>query len=250
LTRHNIYGILTEHHKIWRFNVNIQGIQKLSLLDFPGKVAATIFTGGCNLRCPFCHNAGLVKTPTANNNMKDDVIKYLASRRSLLDGICITGGEPLIQPDLEDFIREVREMGYSLKLDTNGSFPDKLAHILESDLVDYVAMDVKSAPDTYSAAVGADTDFTVFARSIELLKNSAIPHEFRTTAVKGIHTVSDFESIGKLLGDEAYFIQSFVDSGNLLGNGCSAFSQDEMKAILDAVLPFTPRASLRGIEQK
>jgi len=248
LTRHNIYVILTAHHKIWRLEVNIQGIMKLSLLDYPGKVACTLFTGGCNLRCPFCHNATLVKNPIAGPDMTNEVLAYLESRRSLLDGVCITGGEPLIQPGLEDFIGKIRDMGYSVKLDTNGSFPDKLSHILEAELVDYVAMDVKSAPETYGAAIGADTDFGVFARSIELIKKSSVPHEFRTTAVKGIHTVSDFESIGKLLGDEPYFIQSFVDSGNLLGSGCSAFSADEMKALLEAVLPFTPRASLRGTD--
>lgn len=228
--------------------MNIQGFMKLSLLDYPGKVAATVFTGGCNLRCPFCHNAGLVKTPTEQKNMKDDVLSYLASRRSLLDGVCITGGEPLIQPDIEGFIKEVREIGYSVKLDTNGSFPDKLSGILEAHLVDYVAMDIKSAPESYASAVGTEADFSVFARSIELLKASNTPHEFRTTAVKGIHTADDFEAIGKLIGDEAYFIQSFKDSGNILGNGCSAFSPDEMQELLCAVLPFTPRASLRGVD--
>jgi len=248
LTRHNIYGILTEHHKIWRFDVNIQGIMKLSLLDYPGKVACTVFTGGCNLRCPFCHNADLVRSPAALSNMTDDVLSYLAARKGLLDGVCITGGEPLIQPDLTDFIKSVSDMGYSVKLDTNGSFPAKLSAILEAGLVDYVAMDVKSSAENYKAAVGADVDFAPFAKSIELIKQSSIPHEFRTTAVKGIHTVSDFESIGKLIGDEAYFIQGFVDSGNLLGNGCSPFTHDEMNELLAAVLPFTPRASLRGID--
>lgn len=248
LTRYNIYVILTAHHKIWRLEVNIQGIMKLSLLDYPGKVACTLFTGGCNLRCPFCHNATLVKNPIAVPDMTKEVLAYLKSRRSLLEGVCITGGEPLIQPGLEDFIRKIREMGYSVKLDTNGSFPDKLSHILEAGLVDYVAMDVKSAPETYGTAIGADTDFGVFARSIEIIKSCTVPHEFRTTAVKGIHTVADFESIGKLLGDEPYFIQNFVDSGNILGSDCSAFSKDEMKALLEAVLPFTPRASLRGTD--
>ncbi len=249
LTRHNIYGILTEHHKIWRLEVNIQGIQKLSLLDYPGKVACTLFTGGCNLRCPFCHNASLVRTPAAVPSMKDDVISYLSSRRSLLDGVCITGGEPLIQVDLESFIREVRALGYSVKLDTNGSFPDKLSHILQAGLIDYVAMDIKSAPETYSSAIGFEMSTEVFERSIDIIKNSGIAHEFRTTAVKGIHSVSDFASIGKLIGDEPYFIQSFVDSGNLLGDGCSAFSYEEMHELLSAVLPYTPRASLRGIDK-
>ena len=229
--------------------MNIQGYQKMSLLDYPGKVACIVFTGGCNLRCPFCHNAGLVKTPISLPNMKDEVLSYLSSRKGLLDGVCVTGGEPLIQPDIEDFIRSVKAMGYSVKLDTNGGFPEKLRRVLASGAVDYVAMDIKSAPDTYSLATGCDTDFSAFGESIKVIKESGIPHEFRTTAVKGIHTTEDFEKISSLIGDEAYYIQCFVDSGNILGDGCSAFSLDEMKELEAAAKLHTPRTSLRGIDQ-
>ena len=226
----------------------ISGLQKLTLLDYPGKVACTVFTHGCNFKCPFCHNASLVTQAAENTISEDEFFTFLQKRKGILEGVCITGGEPTLQKDLPEFMKKIKQMGYSVKLDTNGSFPDKLSGILEAHLVDYVAMDIKSAPEAYASAVGTDADFCVFARSIELLKESNTPHEFRTTAVKGIHTADDFEAIGKLIGDEAYFIQSFKDSGNILGNGCSAFSPDEMQELLCAVLPFTPRASLRGVD--
>ncbi|MBQ8351955.1 MAG: anaerobic ribonucleoside-triphosphate reductase activating protein [Clostridia bacterium] len=227
--------------------MNIQGYQKLTLLDFPGRVACTVFTGGCNLRCPFCHNAGLVRTPFSSANSEEELLSYLVSRRGLLDGVCVTGGEPLLQPDLPVFLQRVKDMGYSVKLDTNGSLPDKLAALLASGLVDYVAMDVKSSPAGYAAATGRDGDVAPFLQSIRLLEESGIPHEFRTTVVKGIHTAADIEAIGQLLaGCARYFLQPFRDSGNLLGDGCSAFSEAEMSAFLDIAKKYIPAAQLRG----
>ena len=227
--------------------MNIQGYQKMTLLDFPGRVACTVFTGGCNLRCPFCHNAGLVKTPLASKNMEAEVLDYLAKRRGILDGVCITGGEPLLQPDLVNFIARVREMGYLVKLDTNGSLPERLEALLRTGTVDYVAMDVKSSPSGYAAAIGTEIDIAPFLRSVELIRASNVAHEFRTTAVKGIHTPEDFAEIGKWLGGESpYFIQCFKDSGNLLGTGCQAFNAEETAAILDAVRPYIPNAVIRG----
>ena len=227
--------------------MNIQGYQKLTLLDFPGKTACTVFTGGCNLRCPFCHNAGLVRNPLAENNATDEVLEYLQKRRGILDGVCVTGGEPLLQPDLADFLRDVRQLGYAVKLDTNGSLPDKLADLLSQGLVDYVAMDIKSSPTGYALATGADIDPAVFARSVQILKESGIPHEFRTTAVGGIHTPADFAAIGEWLqGAARYFIQRFVDSGNLLGQGYTPFSDEEMTELLAQVKPYIPQAEIRG----
>ena len=226
--------------------MNIQGFQRLTLLDYPEKVACTIFTGGCNLRCPFCHNGGLVRTPFAGKSLEDEVLTYLSGRRGLLDGVCITGGEPLLQGDLAKFVERIKSMGYAVKLDTNGSLPDRLAALLSTGLLDYVAMDVKSALADYEAAVGAAVDVTAFEKSIALIKASGIAHEFRTTAVKGIHTPAHFEAIGRLLGDEPYFIQQFVDSGNLLGTGCAAFTAEEAEALLAAARIHTPRAALRG----
>lgn len=226
--------------------MNVQGYQKLTLLDYPEKVACTVFTGGCNLRCPFCHNGGLVRTPFAAASIEAEVLDYLSKRRGLLDGVCITGGEPLLQPDLAKFVEQVKGMGYLVKLDTNGSLPDRLSELLATHLLDYVAMDVKSAPADYEAAVGTAVDVSAFEKSIALIKASDIPHEFRTTAVKGIHTPAQFEAIGRLLGDEPYFIQQFVDSGNLLGTGCAAFTAKESEALLAAARIHTPRAALRG----
>jgi len=227
--------------------MNIQGFQKLTLLDYPGRTACTVFTGGCNLRCPFCHNADLVRTPIAQPNLTQEVLTYLARRRGILDGVCITGGEPLLQPDLADFIRQIKELGYAVKLDTNGSLPDRLAALLCTGLVDYVAMDVKSSPAGYAAAVGADVDAAVYDRSIRILRESGVPHEFRTTAVGGIHTPEDFTAIGQwLAGAPAYYIQRFVDSGRLLGEGFAPFSIEEMEHLLSLVREYIPAAQLRG----
>ena len=227
--------------------MNIQGYQKMTLLDFPGRVACTVFTGGCNLRCPFCHNAGLVSDPNASENMEREVLEYLARRRGILDGVCITGGEPLLQKDLAAFIQTVKEMGYLVKLDTNGSMPDRLEALLATGLVDYVAMDVKSSPEGYARAIGREMDVAQFAKSVAMIRESGVAHEFRTTAVKGIHRVEDFAEIGRWLGsDEPYFIQCFVDSGNLLGLGCSAFDAAETAEILEAVRHYIPNAKIRG----
>ena len=227
--------------------MNVQGFAKLTLLDFPGRVAATVFTGGCNLRCPFCHNADLVRHPTAAESMEDEVLAYLQKRRGLLDGVCVTGGEPLLSPDLIPFLQKLKDLGYAVKLDTNGALPEKLEAVLRSGLVDYVAMDVKSSPEGYARAVGTPVDVAPFFASVDLIRRSGIDHEFRTTAVKGIHTLSDFEAIGRwLAGEKRYFIQGFRDSGNLLGTGCTAFSEVALSAILSAVQKYIPEAALRG----
>ena len=205
-----------------------------------------MFTGGCNLRCPFCHNAGLVRTPNASGNLYTEVLGYLKSRQGVLEGVCITGGEPLLQPDLISFLSESKSMGFEVKLDTNGSFPAKLKEVLASGFVDYVAMDIKSSKEGYATACGGDVDFNAFYNSIEVVRSSGVKYEFRTTAVKGIHKVGDFVEIAKLLKpDENYFIQGFIDSGNLLFGG-SAFSADEMQGILKEVKKYVPKASLRG----
>ena len=228
--------------------MNIQGYQKMTLLDYPGRVACTVFTGGCNLRCPFCHNAGLVEAPTAHESAEGDVLDYLAKRRGLLDGVCVTGGEPLLQSDLAEFLKRVRAMGHSVKLDTNGTMPRRLEALLHEGLVEYVAMDVKSSPRGYARAVGCEVDLDAIGQSMKLIRESGLEYEFRTTAVKGIHTVGDFSEIGEWLKPcDPYFIQCFVDSGNLLGSGVSAFDEAEMQVILGAVTPNLPHAQLRGM---
>lgn len=230
--------------------MNVQGYQKLTLLDFPGRVACTVFTGGCNLRCPFCHNASLVLNPREGENKEEEVLSYLAGRRGILEGVCITGGEPLLQPDLSDFVKKVKNMGFSVKLDTNGSDPDALAALLAKGEIDYIAMDIKSAPDSYEKAVGRSFPTERFFRSAEIIRKSGIPYEFRTTLVKGIHEVRDMEGIGRwLAGEERYFLQGFVDSGNLIGGGFSAFSPDETMEFLQVIRRYIPSAKLRGQEE-
>lgn len=205
----------------------------MTLLDYPERTACTVFTGGCNLRCPYCHNADLVRRPMEKGSAEAEVLEYLSRRRRLLDGVCITGGEPLLQPDLLDFIGRVKEMGYAVKLDTNGRLPERLDRVLQSGLVDYVAMDLKHRPERYAEAVGCEADPEPFLRSIRILEEGAVAHEFRTTAVKGIHEPTDFEEMAKLIRPNTpYFIQCFRDSGNLLGQGCGAFSEKELEECL------------------
>ncbi len=239
----------TARSGVRKMGINIQGYQKMTLLDFPGKVACTVFTGGCNLRCPFCHNAGLVKTPTAEDNAYGDVIDYLKKRKGIIDGVCVTGGEPLLQPHLSEFLSEIKEMGYLIKLDTNGALPERLKQIFSLSLVDYVAMDIKSSPEGYQEASGSEIPFETFYESIKAIRESGVEHEFRTTAVKGIHSKEDFLKIADiLLPEENYFIQRFTDSGNLLSGGCSAFSDEEMKEIYETVRKKVPRVNLRGVD--
>lgn len=229
--------------------MNIQGYQKLTLLDFPGKVACTVFTGGCNFKCPFCHNASLVLSPTAFKSAQEDIFIYLANRRGIIDGVCITGGEPLLQPDIEDFIKKVKELGLLVKLDTNGSFPKKLKDLIDKNLLDYVAMDIKSSKENYSKLCGVEINIEDIKESIEIIRDSDIPYEFRTTAVKELHTKEDFYNIGLWLkGAKQYFIQGFVDSGNLIMNGLSGFSHAEMQELLKETQKNIPEAMLRGLD--
>lgn len=227
--------------------MKIQDVQKLTLLDFPGRVACTVFTVGCNLRCPFCHNATLVKGGFGGGMTEAEVLSFLEKRRGILDGVAITGGEPLINDDIDGFIEKIRALGYAVKLDTNGTFPDRLKRLLDKGLLDYVAMDVKSSPEGYARLCGVKVDTDAVLSSIRLLKQSGVAHEFRTTAVKGLHSDGDFTEISKILGDESYFIQCFKDSGDIMTDGCEAFSKEELTAILEAVQKQTPRAALRGV---
>lgn len=231
--------------------MNIQGFYPLTLLDFPGRLACEVFVGGCNLRCPFCHNAPLVLQPNENPNMEQEVLALLERRKGKLTGVCISGGEPLLQTDLADFIRKVKALGYAVKLDTNGALPQRLRALLEQGLLDYVAMDVKNAPEGYAIATGGTADFSPFAESIRLICESGVPHEFRTTVVGGIHTPQDVARIGALLSDEPYYIQPFSDKAGVLnGAVCRPLSDEELKQMLTSVRVYTPRAEIRGRELK
>lgn len=228
--------------------MKIAGLQKLTLLDFPGKTACTVFTPGCDLRCPFCHNAPLV-TGKPDGICMDEFFAFLKKRQGILDGVAVTGGEPLLQPGLEDFLREIKKLGYQVKLDTNGFHPDRLRAVCEAGLVDLVAMDIKNSPEKYAATCGSEgLDISPAMESIGFLLRSTVDCEFRTTAVKEFHTPEDFESIGRLItGAENYYIQNFVDSGALIQQGLTGLSKDEMQACLEAAQKYIPTAKLRGI---
>lgn len=227
----------------------ICGIQKLTLLDYPGKVACTIYTGGCNFRCPFCHNADLVTGKPEVTVTGEEIFRFLRKRQGLLDGVCISGGEPLLQPDLEDFIRGVRSLGYSVKLDTNGSMPDKLESLAEKGLLDYVAMDLKNAPEHYGRTIGAETyDVGNIDRSIRFLMGGEIPYEFRTTVVREFHQKADFEEMGRWIeGADQYFLQQFMDSGHVIAPGLHAYDEKILFQALEIVKKYVKTAQIRGL---
>lgn len=225
------------------------GFQKMTLLDFPGRVACTLFAGGCNFRCPFCHNAGLVLGGVTESYSEDEILDYLSKRKGLLDGVCITGGEPLLRPDLKEFIIKVRALGYAVKLDTNGSLPERLYELIEEGLIDYVAMDVKSSMAGYGRAVGIENfDTADIEKSIDLLLEDRVDYEFRTTVAHPLHSAKDIEALcQRIKGAKRYFIQNFVDSGNLIGEGLSAPDPEIMQQMLEIAKQYIPDTSLRGI---
>ncbi len=229
----------------------IHGLQKLTLLDYPGHTACTVFTAGCNWRCPFCHNASLVLRGAEQPVIpEEEFFAFLKKRRGLLDGVAVTGGEPTLQRDLPDFLRKIRTLGFEVKLDTNGTHPDMLRAILAEGLADYVAMDIKAGRQNYSAVTGTlRPGLDAVEESVALLKSAGTPHEFRTTVVRGLHTDEDFEDIAAwLAGEERCFLQAFKDSGDLIGEGCSGFTAEEMEHFLSIVRRTVPNAALRGVE--
>lgn len=227
--------------------MKINGLLKLTLLDFPGKTACTVFFGGCNFRCPFCHNAGLVRGE-GENISEEEFFKFLRKREGILDGVAITGGEPLLQKDIVEFIRKIKEMDYQVKLDTNGSFPEKLKALVKEGLIDYVAMDIKSSPEGYSRAAGCKINMEKIKESVDFLLSGAIDYEFRTTVAKGAVLPEDMEGIGELIGGaKRYFLQGFVDSGDILGEGCGPYEKEEMEEMLKTVKKYVPTAELRGM---
>lgn len=229
--------------------MTINGMQKLTLLDYPGNVACLIFTQGCNFRCPFCHNSGLLDM---NNNCEKidekEVFKYLEKRRGLLDGVCISGGEPLLQKDIEDFIRKVKDLGYKVKLDTNGSSPKKLKHLIEDGLIDYVAMDIKNDFLNYDKTAGMCTNIDNIKKSIEIIENSNIEYEFRTTIVKQFHDVGKLEKIIQYIGPNArYYIQNYQDCSSVLQRGLNGFDNEELLNIKNTLGVKYPNLVVRGV---
>ena len=232
--------------------MRISGLQKLTLLDYPGTVACTVFTGGCNLRCPFCHNADLVlpERLASGEGNESFVLDFLRSRQGLLEGVAVTGGEPLLHADLPDFLRRVRELGFRVKLDTNGCFPERLEAVIREGLVDRVAMDIKNAPPLYAETCGVPVDLDAVARSRALLLEGRVDYEFRTTAVKGLHTAESLrEAAAWISGAREYYLQQYRDSGAVLAPaGLAAFSNPEMHALCTAVAEILPTVRLRGVD--
>lgn len=228
----------------------IQGLQKLTLLDYPGKVACTVFTAGCNFRCPFCHNASLVTHIQDGQEIsQEEVFAFLKKRRGILDGVCVTGGEPLLHKGIEELLRGIKELGFSVKLDTNGSFPDRLKGLVEEGLVDYIAMDIKNAKENYGRTVGIeDYDVSDVARSVQYLLEGNVPYELRTTVVREFHQRADLEAIGRWIeGAEHYYLQQFVDSGDLIQPGLRGYDRDIMEQALGTVKKYVKAAELRGL---
>lgn len=257
--------------------MKIHGLNKLTLLDYPGHMACLIFTGACNYRCPFCHNASLVLNPNSQPAIsEDEIFSFLESRKGILEGVCISGGEPTLQADLPEFIRKIRSMGFHVKLDTNGSRPGVLKALLDEGLLDYVSMDIKNAPKKYLTTIGIpeesqESDFSASSsdtgtdalrfdnlitdsvrQSAELLMQSSIPYEFRTTVVKELHNEEDLLTIGKWLnGARAYYLQSFRDSETLVGASLGqfhAYEPEQMRAFRDMLKPYFEIVEIRGID--
>ena len=232
--------------------MQIHGFQKTTLLDYPGKVACTIFLGGCNFRCPFCHNGDLVLCPNDVPVISEEtVFSHIKKRQGILEGVCITGGEPCLQPDLADFIQKIRALGLPVKLDTNGYYPDVLKSLVTSGLIDYVAMDIKQCVEKYNfISQMCGFDVTRIKESVSFLLERHVPYEFRTTVVKELHQAEDFRAIGRwLAGADAYYLQSYKNSEQVITPGFSSYSYEELKELQSLVLPYISNTKIRGVDE-
>lgn len=227
----------------------IHGLQKMTLLDFPGKVACTVFLGGCDMRCPFCHNAEILDASVPGEMDDEQFLAFLKSREGLLDGVAITGGEPLLRRDLPEFMAKIRELGFAVKLDTNGAHPDMLRRILDEKLADYVAMDIKNSPERYAETVGIrGFDVTPVRESVSLLKEGRTAYEFRTTCVAQLHDDASFRAIAEWIsGAQNYFLQAFTDRDTVPFEGLSAPDAADMRRWAEIVRPDVKHVELRGV---
>lgn len=227
--------------------MRISGLNKLTLLDYPGKMACTVFLAGCNVRCPFCHNASLVLDPTSQPEItEEELMTFLDNRKGILEGVCVTGGEPTLSNDLPEFLRKIKDKGYFVKLDTNGTNPDMIEKVIS--FVDYFAMDIKNSKEHYAETVGVGNfNIEPIERSIEILMKRAEDYEFRTTVVAELHAVEDFDNIGKwIAGAKALYLQRFKDSGDIIGRGFSAPSEDLMKKAEEILSKYVKHVAIRG----
>lgn len=240
----------------------IKGLQKLTLLDFPGRIACTIFTGGCNMRCPFCHNGDLVLGSADGEISVESLLAFLDSRRGRLQGVCISGGEPTLHADLPELLAEIKARGFEVKLDTNGTNPEMLSALIDDGLVDYVAMDVKNSLCKYAQTAGLGDEFGIqnskfgmdkeesliekVKKSADLLMQGRVDFEFRTTLVRELHSAEDMKAIGSWLkGEEKFYLQTYRNEGELLVGGFTAFSKEETESLLAILSKFIPNAAIR-----
>ena len=227
----------------------IGGITNLTLLDFPEKVACTVFTVGCNFRCPFCHNNTLVCGNDGKQISVVEALRFLQKRKHVLEGVCLTGGEPLIQNGVEEFLQAVKSLGYSVKLDTNGAYPERLQTIVKAGLVDYVAMDVKNSKDKYCITAGCnEVDVKKIEQSVEYLKSGAVDYEFRTTVTGNLHDEQSITEMAQwLTGSKRLYLQMFVNSGDLIVPSTIGCDEQTMRRYLEIVRQYVPGAGLRGL---
>ena len=230
--------------------MKIHGLQKMTLLDYPGKVACTVFFGGCDMRCPYCHNAELLDGTAPSVMSDEELLDFLKKRRGLLDGVAITGGEPLLQKDLQELAARIRELGYPIKLDTNGNHPDRLERMIRDGLAQYVAMDIKNSPERYAETIGLPQfDTGPVKESAALLLEGRTDYEFRTTTVAEFHDDESFEKIGPWIkGAERYFLQKFTDRDTVPFGGLHAPEDEQMRRWADLVRPWVPAVELRGVD--
>ena len=230
--------------------MKIHGLQKMTLLDFPGRVACTIFLGGCDMRCPFCHNAELIDGSAPAVMEEEELLAFLRKRQGLLEGVAITGGEPLLRPDIMPLMEKIRDLGYPVKLDTNGTHPDRLRQIIDRGLVAYVAMDIKNSPERYAETAGLEKlDLGPIRESVSLLMEGRTDYEFRTTTVAELHDAESFRGIGAWIrGAERYFLQKFTDRDTVPFGGFHAPEDDRMREYLAVAREYVPAAALRGVE--
>lgn len=227
--------------------MNIAGVQKVTLLDYPGKVACEIFTQGCNFECPFCQNSSLIPITNTGEFSEEEIFEYLNLRKNILDGVVITGGEPTVQKDLKSFIKKIKDLGLLVKLDTNGGNPKVLQELIDEKLVDYVAMDIKNIFNKYNITAGKKINLDNIKKSIEILKASKIDYEFRTTIIKEMHSLDDIISICKLVGNAKYYLQNFEDSENVIDHSLHGFSREELLFIDKYLKDLFPNVEIRAL---
>ena len=229
--------------------MKIHGLQKMTLLDFPGRVACTVFLGGCDMRCPFCHNAELIDGSAPAVMEEEELLAFLKKRQGLLEGVAVTGGEPLLRPDILQLAEKIRDLGYPLKLDTNGTHPDRLREMIDRGLAAYVAMDIKNSPDRYARTAGLDTmDLGPVRESVSILMEGKTDYEFRTTIVAELHDEESFRGIGQWIrGARRYFLQKFTDRDTVPFGGFHAPSDEEMRRYAEIAREFVPSVEIRGI---